>query len=270
MTHDRHVLYEAAVQNVDYDIHFLQHLYRTHRGGRFTRLREDFSGTAALACAWVRRGREHRAWAVDRHREVLDWARAHRLPRLRDAAGRVALLEADVRDSGAPPVDVVCALNFSYWVFMRRRDLLGYFRSVRRSLRPRGMFVCNAFGGTEAMDKLVERTRVPASTSAEGERIPPFTYVWEHAHFNPIDHHITCYIHFQFRNGRSLRRAFRYDWRLWTLPEIEDALREAGFRDVLFYVEGWDERRNRPAEYYRRRVRFENQQGWIACAIALR
>ena len=60
-------------------------------------------------------------------------------------------------------------MNFSYWVFKRRRDLLEYFRSVRGSLRAGGVFACNAFGGTGAEKPLVERTRIKASRSAEGD-----------------------------------------------------------------------------------------------------
>jgi SAM-dependent methyltransferase len=270
MAFDRHVLYEAAVQGVEYDLDLFQRIYRRHRGRHFTRLREDFCGTAALACAWARRGSGHEAWAVDIDREVLDWARAHRLPRLRRAAARVRLVRADVRRSGTPRVDFVCAMNFSYWVFQRRRDLVGYFRSVRGSLRPGGVFACNAFGGTGAEKPLVERTRIPASRSGEGDPVPAFTYVWQQVSFNPIDHHLVCDIHFRFRDGTRMKRAFHYDWRLWTLPEIADALREAGFRGVHVYVEGWDERRHRPDDIYRLRTRFENQHGWLACVVGLR
>src|SRR5262245_35980981 len=123
MKHDRHVLYEIAVQGVEYDLDLFQRIYRRHRGTRFTRLREDFCGTAALACAWARRRPENRAWGVDIDAEVLDWARTHRLPRLRRAAARVRLVRDDVRAGAGPRVDFVCAMNFSYWVFKRRREL---------------------------------------------------------------------------------------------------------------------------------------------------
>lgn len=270
MTHDRHVLYEAAVQGVEYDLDLFQRIYRRHRGRGFTRLREDFCGTAALACAWARRRRDNEAWAVDIEREVLDWTREHRLPRLRSAAERVHLMRADVRATGTPKVDFVCAMNFSYWVFKRRRDLVDYFRSVRRSLRPGGVFACNAFGGTGAEKPLEERTRIPPSRSPQGDHVPAFTYVWQQVSFNPIDHHLVCDIHFRFRNGVVMKSAFHYDWRLWTLPEIEDAMREAGFRAVHFYIEGWDNQRDRPDDTYRLRKRFENQHGWLACVVGLR
>jgi SAM-dependent methyltransferase len=182
----------------------------------------------------------------------------------------VTLEQRDVRAVRGPRVDVACAMNFSYWVFHDRRDLVRYFRGVHRSLRPRGMFVCNAFGGTGALQRLVERTRIPAGTTASGDPRPPFTYVWEQERFNPIDHDLQCSIHFELRDGRRMHRAFRYDWRLWTLPELRDALEEAGFRAVHVYIEGWDEKRNRPDEHFRLRTRFDNQEGWLACAVALR
>jgi SAM-dependent methyltransferase len=189
---------------------------------------------------------------------------------MRGAASRLTLRRADVRVVTRPAVDLVCAMNFSYWVFKRRAELLRYFRAVRRSLRPGGVFVCNAFGGTGAMKPLIERTRIPAGRSAGGDAVPAFTYVWEHERFNPIDHHIQCSIHFKLPGGVIMRRAFRYDWRLWTLPELDDALREAGFREVHFYVEGWDDKLDRPDDTYRLRRRFENQLGWLACAAALK
>jgi hypothetical protein len=65
-----------------------------------------------------------------------------------------------------------------------------------------------------------------------------------------------------------LRRAFRYDWRMWTLPEIQELMGEAGFRDVEVHVEGWDDARHEPNGVYRRRARFETQQAWLAFVVA--
>ena len=50
-----------------------------------------------------------------------------------------------------------------------------------------------------------------------------------------------CYIHFKFKDGSKLKRAFSYAWRLWTAPEIRDLLLEAGFATVTVYWEGEDE-----------------------------
>src|SRR6185295_9373814 len=94
MRPDRHVLYEAAVQSVDHDLELFQRIYRRHRGLRFTRLREDFCGTAALACAWVRLHAANEAWGVDHDPKVLEWARTHRMPRMHRAAARLHLIRA--------------------------------------------------------------------------------------------------------------------------------------------------------------------------------
>lgn len=266
---DKYELYEAAVQGVEYDLDFVGRTYRTHRGRPFTLLREDFCGTAALACAWARRGRAHRAWAVDLDPEPLAWCRARRLPWLRAAAERVTLVRGDVRRPGTPKVDVVVAFNFSYWVFHARADLVGYFRSVRRALRPGGMFFVNAFGGHESMRTLTERSRIPAGTAADGEPVPAFTYEWQQAAFNPLDHRLRCHMHFRLGDGRWMRRAFTYDWRLWTVPEVRDAMLDAGFRATHVYVEDWDEERQRPGYAFRRRTRMENMECWLAYVAAL-
>ena len=94
--------------------------------------------------------------------------------------------------------------------------------------------------------------------------MPGFTYVWEHTDFNPVDHHLRCAISFRLPGGRVMRRAFTYDWRFWTLPEVREALAEAGFARSEVHVEGWNERHNRPDDDYRLRHRFENQEGWVA------
>src|SRR5262249_30823899 len=143
---DRHLLYTPAVQNVEDDLDYFVRIYRGLHGHMPRLLREDFCGTAALACAWARRGPRQRGWGVGLHRATLDWARRRRLPYLGAAARRVTLIEADVRRVARPRVDLVAALNFSYWVFRQRAELGDYFRSVRRSLRRGGVLVLDAFG----------------------------------------------------------------------------------------------------------------------------
>jgi len=267
---DRHVLYEAAVQDPDFDLGFFQRVYRRLRGRPFTHLREDFCGTARLACEWVRRGRERRAMGVDLSGATLEWSRRHHLPRIGAAAQRLQLVQGDVREVSGMPADVVAALNCSYWVFKRRRDLVGYFRRARAHLRPKGLMFLDSFGGDGAMNALSESRRVRGGRTYAGERVPPFRYTWEQKSFNPIDHHLLCYIHFEVDGGRRFRRAFTYDWRLWSLPEIDEALREAGFVDVLVYVQAWDDERHQPTNIYQRRGGFENQQTWLAFIVAVK
>jgi SAM-dependent methyltransferase len=270
MRPDRYELYEAAVQDVDFDLGLFRRVYRRLRGTGFTRLREDFCGTARLAATWVERGRDRRAWAVDLNPRPLAWARRNHVPAIGDAARRLRLLRADVNQVRTPRVDVVAALNCSYWVFKRRAQLLRYFRRVRRSLAPGGLLFLDAFGGEGAMRALIESRRMRGSRNHAGGRVPPFTYVWEQKSFNPLDHHLRAAIHFRLGDGQTLRNAFTYDWRMWGLPELDEGLREAGFADVHVYVQAWDDERNQPLNIYRRRGRFENQEAWLAYIVGVR
>lgn len=267
---DRLLLYSPAVQHVEHDLDALEHIYRTLNGRAATSLREDFCGTAGLACEWVRRGPARRAWGIDLHGATLAWARRRRVPALGAAAERLTLLHSDARRVTRPPVDLVMALNYSYWVFHDRAALLTYFRAAKASLAPGGLLCLDAFGGTEAMQELVETRHVPASLGPGGERIPKFRYVWEQASFNPVDHRLRCHIHFQLGDGRELRRAFTYDWRMWMLPEIRELLAEAGFRESRVYVQDWDDERHEALGSYSRRRRFENQLAWLGYVIGVR
>jgi SAM-dependent methyltransferase len=267
---DRLLLYTPAVQHVEHDLDVLERVYRSLSGRAPALLREDFCGTAALASAWVERGSHRRAWGVDLHGGTLAWARRRRLPALGAAAERLTLIHADARRVTRPPADLVVALNYSYWVFHRRAELKAYFRAARASLAPGGLLCLDAFGGTGAMQELVETRHIPASRGPGGERVPGFRYVWEQTAFNPVDHRLRCQIHVHLRDGRELRRAFTYDWRMWTLPEIRELLAEAGFRESVVYLQDWDDRRHQALGSYSRRRRFENQLTWLAYVVGVR
>ena len=269
LARDPHALYEAAVQGVDYDLNFATRLFRHLRGRPARSLRDDFCATAALATAFALRDPENVAYGVDLDPNALAWARAHRLARLRGgAAERVRLIAGDVRTARVPRVDLTLAYNFSYWVMKSRADLLGYFKSARRGLRKDGVFIANAFGGTDAMRPLIERRRIPAKQAPDGWALPPFRYVWEQESFNPIDHAFRCAIHFEFDRGRPLRRAFTYDWRFWTLPEIRELMIEAGFAEARVYVEAWDDE-TRPDAPSARRTVMPQQETWLALVAGL-
>lgn len=268
LARDRHALYEAAVQGVDYDLGFAEKLFRHLRGRPPRSLRDDFCASAALATGFALRDPANVSYGVDVDAAPLAWARRHRLAHLNDAAGRVHLVEGDVRTARVPRVDLTLAYNFSYWVMKSRADLLAYFRSARRGLADDGLFVVNAFGGSDTMRPLVERRRIAGKHAPDGLPIPAFHYVWEQVSFNPVDHAFRCAIHFEFARGRPLRHAFRYDWRFWTLPEIREVLAEAGFAESRVYVELWDDER-RPDPPSAKRSAFEQQETWLALVAGI-
>lgn len=227
---NRHDYYERSVQTPDVDAQFLDRTFRRISGRRAHVLREDFCGTAALCAEWVKRHRQHRAYGIDLCEKTLNYGiRKHVVP-LGEQAARITLMRRDVREAVDFRADIACAFNFSYFAFKQRSILRDYLATVREGLADDGLLFLDSFGGPESMDLREECTEHD-----------DFTYVWDQDDFNPITHDIRCYIHFEFPDGSALRRAFRYDWRLWQIPEVEDIAREAGYRDFIVYWEGTDD-----------------------------
>ncbi len=266
---DLHHLYEASVQGVDADLDFAARVFKGKAGRKAADLREDFCGTAALACEWANRSPKHRAWGVDIDQPTLDWGMEHNLPCLTPKAGKIELICGDVMMAKTPPVDLVMALNFSYCIFKTRDLLRNYFKAVRSSLKKDGLFVMDLYGGTEAVEAKLEPRDVEAFTAADGTRVPAFEYIWDQDVYNVIDHHVVNYIHFKIPGFGKIEKAFTYDWRLWTLPELQELLIEAGFKSAEVHLHGWN-KEGESDETYRRRKNYENALGWVAYIVGIK
>lgn len=254
---DIHELYEASVQAVDVETEFLQQTFHALRGRNAVSFREDFCGTASAACEWVRTSPQRHAIGVDIDAGVLDWGRRNRVARLPERArARVKLLNGDVRTVATDPVDVVGAFNFSYFCFTTRDEMRRYFSHVRDSLNPDGVFFLDAFGGPDASEVQKEKTKLDG-----------FTYVWDQAVFEPVTSRLVCHIHFKFPDGSKIKKAFTYDWRLWTLPELTELLTEAGFAKVRVYWEGTDDDGEGDG-VFTEHATGEPDLAWIAYVIA--
>jgi hypothetical protein len=231
---DRYRLYERSVQSPQLEVDFIERTFRVLRGRSAHWLREDFCGTAAVCCEWVRRRKTNRAFGVDLDPTVLDWAGRHHLAGLCDGQrARIQLLQQDVMSVATRPLDVVLALNFSYWLLSGRAALRAYFGRVRASLTADGVFFLDAYGGYDAYRLITEER------SIDDPDLGRFVYQWEQALYDPVSGRLVCHIHFNFADGSRLERAFTYDWRLWSLPEIRELLLEAGFSRVRVYWQGW-------------------------------
>ncbi len=254
---DPRALYEASVQDTGSDIRLVVRAFRKRRGRQPLRLREDFCGTARLCADWVRRRPDRRAVGVDLDRETLAWGEAKHLAPLGPARARVRLLRQDVR-AARGLFDVVLAFNFSYSVFKERRELAAYFRAVRRSLVGDGAFFLDLYGGPEAQKEGVEK-----------QRFDGYDYVWEQEPLDAVSGWGRRHIHFRFPDGSERRRAFTYDWRLWSLPELRELLAEAGFAGSDVYWEG--ARADGSGNGIFRPVRrVANEESWIAYLVGWR
>jgi SAM-dependent methyltransferase len=228
---DIHDLYEKSVQDVEMETEFLQKTFTELRGRKGYLFREDFCGTASACCQWVKQGKDFRAFGVDIDPEVLEWGRTNRLSRLSAAEqARVQVIESDVLTVETPPVDLIAALNFSYFIFDTRQRLRTYFRRCFEALKEDGVLFLDMYGGPEAQEETREKTKHKK-----------FTYIWHQAEFHPVTHFARCHIHFKFPDGSKIKKAFTYEWRLWTAPELRELLLEAGFAKATVYWEGEDE-----------------------------
>jgi SAM-dependent methyltransferase len=258
-TADKYALYADAVQAPDFDTAFMARHFQKEIGRPARRFREDFCGTAALACHWIKRHPANTALGIDLDAATLAWGRAHHVAKLLTAEQRtrLTLRRADVLAVHAPKVDVLCALNFSYFVFKTRAALRRYFANCKRALVKDGMLFLDLWGGSESQNEQVDRRRVGG-----------FTYLWDQSKFDPLTYHATCRIHFAFRDGSKLRNAFVYDWRMWTPPELTELLGEAGFSRWDFLWEGTDGKTGSGNGVYRRVRKGTAERAWIAYLVA--
>jgi hypothetical protein len=261
-TADKHHLYQLSVQAPEEDSRFFARQFQRLAGRPLRLFREDFCGTALLSCHVVKSHRERRALGVDLHGPTLAWGRRHNVSQLTaDQRARLELRQGDVRDVRRPRADLIAALNFSYCVFKTRAEMRAYFVNARRALVGDGVLMVDAWGGSETQNEQEEYRSVSAG---RGQR---FTYVWDQARFDPLTYHTTCKIHFEFERGPRMRNAFVYDWRLWSLPELQELMDEAGFADVHVLWEGTDHATDEGNGVFRRVTRGAADPSWIAYVV---
>ncbi|MBK8480035.1 MAG: class I SAM-dependent methyltransferase [Proteobacteria bacterium] len=258
---DKYALYQRAVQQPEHEVAFCDRTFRRAFARPALRLREDFCGTAAVCCAWARSRSDRRAWGVDLDPEPLQWGREHNVAALSPAQqARVVLLQQDVLDASRPRVDVIAAQNFSFFTFHRRDQLRAYFARAHAQLDREGLLVLDLMGGPQLLRE----------GHCETRRVAGFHYVWEQHCFNPITHRCRFSIHFRLRDGRWLRHAFRYDWRLWTVPEVRELLAEAGFTRSEVYWEGTARATGQGNGIYRRCEEAASDPAWVAYVVGLK
>lgn len=271
-TADRYELYGLSVQEPEHEVEFFDRVYGEFFDRKPVTLREDFCGTFAVCCEWVKLGKERIAIGVDLDSEPLAWGREHHLAKLdQDEQARVQLIKDDVRSIGQDKVDILAAQNFSFWIFKTREELKSYLATARENLNKDGLMVLDMMGGYDCLEEEhedVRKIKWPGKDE-QGKARRSFTYIWEQHRFNPINHDATFYIHFRFRDGSEMSQAFAYHWRFWTLPEVCELLAEAGFSETHVYWEGTDEDGEGDGEW-QRQTEAASDPSWIAYIIAKR
>ena len=253
---DKHDLYERSVQDTEMDIDFMTRMFKRETGRPALTLREDFCGTAKLCADWVAGKPQREAWGVDLHGPTLAYGKKKHIAPLGKDAERVHLLQCNVLDDIGAKVDMTVAYNFSYCVFKKREELVRYCKQSLKGLKKGGVFLLDIHGGPDCQIEVQERTRHKG-----------FTYVWDQKPMDAITGYAMRHINFEFPDGTKIAPAFTYDWRLWTLPELVEALYDAGFPKVDVYWEGATPEGTGNG-IFKKRTKAENEDSWIAYVAA--
>lgn len=237
-----YVCYEAAVQNARQEIENIYNFYMEVRplatSGNYEDfdlriplvLREDFCGTAVLCKEWLKKNVMRSAIGIDLDHNVLQYAKASTFDG--EPPQTMRFLESDVMDvvpgEDVPRADILVALNYSLGYFHTFRKLVGYMRRAREGLAPGGVLVCDMLSnGTSETNK--QRHSFVRDCGS-------FIYHFDQTAVDPLDNTCHCHLSFEFPDGSWLRNAFSYNFRIWSMAEIRDALLEAGFSAVEAWV----------------------------------
>ena len=263
-TSDKFSLYQQSVQHPDHEVQFFEQAYRDAFNAKPLVLREDFCGTFAVCCEWVKSSKKRTALAIDLCAETLDWGKTHNLSQLsKSQKARVVVIQDDVRTTSEPKADVLAAQNFSFWIFKTREEVIQYFRIARENLGDHGVMVMDMMGGGGCY----EEGQVDKRTIVRGKR--GFRYHWEQAKFNPVTNDCTFHISFKFSDGSKLKHAFTYQWRFWTIPEVREMLQEAGFAASYVYWEEEDDDGEDTGEWVRM-AEAPCHPSWVCYIVAVK
>lgn len=225
---DKYHYYLESVQNPEGDVEFFLKTFKEIKKKTPKVLREDFCGTFAICCEWAKLDKNFKAYGVDLDKEPIEYGKKNYLSKLsEDQQSRVKILNKNVLDKNLPSADIIAALNFSYYLFKERKLLKKYFENCLRTLNKGGLFIIDCFGGSQSQGVIEEETQ-----------FKDFSYFWDQINFNPITYEAEFFIHFKLKNQPKIERVFYYDWRVWTIPELIDLLKEVGFKNPTVYWEG--------------------------------
>ncbi|KAI8324154.1 hypothetical protein GQ54DRAFT_77896 [Martensiomyces pterosporus] len=208
-------------------------------------MREDFCGTAVLCAEWVRTSPspERRAYGVDIDKSVIDYAHENTLGQSHHGASisaRTRLICADVMDVRGvdneeveeedglvlPKVDIIASLNYAMCYFHQRRDLVRYLRHSLRNLNDFGLLFCDIFGGVEATRSGISNIR----------DLGTFKYYFNQHSYDLARNTVRFSLGFKMSDGSVLRNCFSYEFRVYSICELKEAMLEAGFDDVSVWI----------------------------------
>ncbi|QDU33076.1 hypothetical protein KS4_11170 [Poriferisphaera corsica] len=261
------MLYRSAVQHPEAEVAFLERVYMHYfEGEQPTLLREDFAGTCAISSAWVMMDEDNRALAIEIDYPTAVWADKFISHEIQERSEDVIILVDDVMNVNEPEVEIVASMNFSTLIYHSKLELIAYFKHVRKCLLDNGIFVMDVFGGAGSKQVGVqERAMV-----VPGEQDLKIKYQWEQRSYDARNQRIDCRIHFERENGERLVDAFCYDWRLWSLADLQAMMIEAGFDDSEVWCDVYNTEIGQSDGYYKPADVYPDRQDWIAYVVGVK
>jgi hypothetical protein len=199
----------------------------------------------------------------------------------KEAGTRLKLIKGDVLKLSAAKLnaggamDLIFVGNFSIGEIHRREDLVKYLRACAKRLakpsrkKPGGVFVCDIYGGETAfVEGALERTH-PGPPTDPALRIK---YTWQQRSANALTGMVENALHFRtVRAGvveQEFTDAFVYRWRLWSVPELREAMLEAGFKATEVYAKLVDAVDDQGRPYVRPVIdASELEESFIVCVV---
>ncbi len=227
---DKYFYYKNSVQSPKEDIRFFKSVYKDFFKKKPRIFREDFCGSFYVSFHWVKDHPQNQAIVIDSDKDPLEYGKKNHLSQLNSSQkSRLKIVNKNVLRPHLPSAELITVSNFSYFTLKKRESLVQYFKNIKKALFRPGLFLIDAVGGPDCH-----------GLSEEKVEHDDFNYYWEQSTFDPISHYAQFYIHFKRKGERKQKKAFSYQWRIWSLPELQDALRSAGFSKIHIYWEQTD------------------------------
>jgi SAM-dependent methyltransferase len=259
--HLKFKLYEEAVQSPEWQANYLPQYYTWLFGKTPTSMREDFCGTARISCEWVKLSPKNRAVGLDLDTKTLEYAKSANMGLLSPAQKKqISLLKQDVLKPTREKFDWIGAYNFSFYTFHERKTLLQYFKSVRLSLKKKGVFFLEMAGGEGFKETITDQKKFKV------DGVGKVKSLWEQKQYDPVTQVNDYAIHFQLPDGTWMDNAFTYHWRIWEIREVREILEDAGFDQTLVLWEHSDDE----ADEFLPQEKGDNRRDWLAYVVGVK
>jgi len=223
---DKHELYQNSVQDVKKETEFFKKTYRLLFNKQAKTFREDFCGTGALSCEWVKNNVQCNAVGIDIDTETLEWGIKNNVEFLNSDSDRVKLINHNVlvEYPEIEKFDVICSLNYSHFLLTKRKDILQYFKNVFRNLSKDSIFIIDFYGGSHIHS---DHSHVNYKSSGNSKFISE--------QVNILNSQQNCSLNFKVSKNKYMP-FFKYTFRTYSIIELTELLEEVGFNKFKMYI----------------------------------